>query len=100
MIEASFKSNTKNLEYNPQACAEINMKCKILRIGDITETNPKISDLVFYWLEILGLLPYTIIIENVSIFQVSDNHHRIGNSFVGICTDFKKELPTFFILDS
>jgi hypothetical protein len=94
-LKHNFELSTKKLKSNPQTCAGITMKCKILWIGDITETNPKISDLVFYWLEILGLLPYTIIIENVSIFQVSDNHHRIGNSFVGICTDFKKNCPHF-----
>lgn len=41
--------------------------------------------LVQRWKMALGLDGYEIVVERISLFQVSDGYCRVGNSLVGVC---------------
>ncbi|WP_158435196.1 hypothetical protein [Nitrososphaera viennensis] len=52
--------------------------------------------LVEYWKERLGIDDYAVITERISLFQVSDDYCRVGNSFVGVCADHDEKVACIY----
>jgi hypothetical protein len=64
--------------------------------AETQNTNSMNFSLVHLWKNRLGIEDYVIITERISLFQVSDDFCRVGNSFVGIQTDHDEKIACIY----